>query len=150
MSELSKEHRRQYLLSGNATATVVSRVTGMRYTYRVRRPKPMEPVALGTRQLRRGEINLGVHFVSVLTGPENTSSYTFLGTIFLGGAYHHSRKSPVNPDAPSARAFLWLWAHLESDVVQVYHLGACGRCGRPLTTPESIERGLGPVCAGLQ
>lgn len=25
-------------------------------------------------------------------------------------------------------------------------LGACGHCGRTLTRPESIERGIGPVC----
>ncbi len=27
-------------------------------------------------------------------------------------------------------------------------LGHCGHCGRTLTNPESIERGIGPVCAG--
>ena len=27
-------------------------------------------------------------------------------------------------------------------------LGHCGVCGRTLTNPESIERGIGPVCAG--
>jgi hypothetical protein len=26
----------------------------------------------------------------------------------------------------------------------------CSRCARPLTTPESLERGLGPECAGLK
>lgn len=28
------------------------------------------------------------------------------------------------------------------------HEGACGKCGRPLTTPESIQSGIGPVCSG--
>lgn len=27
-------------------------------------------------------------------------------------------------------------------------LGHCGVCGRTLTNPDSIERGIGPVCAG--
>jgi hypothetical protein len=27
--------------------------------------------------------------------------------------------------------------------------GACARCNRPLTTPESIRRGIGPICADL-
>lgn len=27
-------------------------------------------------------------------------------------------------------------------------IGHCGHCGRTLTNPESIERGIGPVCAG--
>jgi hypothetical protein len=31
--------------------------------------------------------------------------------------------------------------------VDVLHSGRCGRCGRTLTTPDSIERGLGPECA---
>jgi hypothetical protein len=26
--------------------------------------------------------------------------------------------------------------------------GVCGECGRTLTNPESIERGIGPICAG--
>ena len=30
----------------------------------------------------------------------------------------------------------------------VFHDGKCGRCGRKLTVPESIQSGLGPVCAG--
>lgn len=29
-----------------------------------------------------------------------------------------------------------------------HEIGACGICGRTLTDPESIERGIGPVCAG--
>lgn len=28
----------------------------------------------------------------------------------------------------------------------VYHVGKCGRCGKKLTTPESILTGLGPTC----
>jgi UDP-N-acetylglucosamine 2-epimerase len=31
--------------------------------------------------------------------------------------------------------------------IEVFHMGACLRCGRALTTPESITRGLGPDCA---
>jgi len=27
-------------------------------------------------------------------------------------------------------------------------IGACGICSRTLTNPESLERGIGPVCAG--
>lgn len=28
------------------------------------------------------------------------------------------------------------------------HTGVCGKCGRTLTDPESIDAGIGPVCAG--
>jgi len=34
--------------------------------------------------------------------------------------------------------------------VHLYHLGRCGKCGRPLTDPASMERGIGPYCAGLK
>lgn len=30
---------------------------------------------------------------------------------------------------------------------EVWHEGRCGRCGRKLTVPESIETGIGPDCA---
>lgn len=33
--------------------------------------------------------------------------------------------------------------------LSVYHVGKCGRCGKKLTTPESILTGLGPTCASL-
>lgn len=33
--------------------------------------------------------------------------------------------------------------------MKLYHEGVCCRCGRQLTTPESIERGMGPVCKNL-
>jgi hypothetical protein len=28
----------------------------------------------------------------------------------------------------------------------VHHENHCGRCGRTLTVPESVERGIGPDC----
>jgi hypothetical protein len=31
----------------------------------------------------------------------------------------------------------------------VWHEGRCGRCGRKLTVPESIESGFGPECASI-
>ena len=31
--------------------------------------------------------------------------------------------------------------------LEVWHEGRCGRCGRKLTTPQSVETGFGPVCA---
>jgi hypothetical protein len=30
----------------------------------------------------------------------------------------------------------------------IMHAGTCGACGRALTAPESIERGIGPECWG--
>lgn len=124
--------RRPYILGGNATITVVSIKSGTRFTYRIRAKEVGEDRKL--------------HFVSVLRGPENTADYAYLGTIFPDGSYHHGKKSKVTADAPSAKAFAWLWTHLDSSDIEIWHAGRCSRCGRQLTTPESIREGLGPVC----
>jgi hypothetical protein len=47
-------------------------------------------------------------------------------------------------------AFAWFWDRLRNgnlpEQVEVHHEGRCGRCGRALTVPESIESGFGPEC----
>lgn len=45
------------------------------------------------------------------------------------------------------RGFAWLWRNAERLYVHVRHHNHCGRCARVLTVPESIDLGLGPVCA---
>jgi len=102
--------------------------------------------------VRAKEIEEGktLHFVSVLTGPDNTSSYSFLGTIFDDTNYRHGRKSRVSDQAQSAKAFDWFFrrviAEREFTPAVVHHEGRCGRCGRVLTVPESVESGFGPEC----
>ena len=133
-AELSEaEAIRRFVLAGNATFTIESRKTGARYTYRARTAdgKPT--------------------FVSLLTGASNETDYEFLGTIFPeGSAYRHGRRSRIGADAPGARAFAWFWERLASHAPTTcafYHSGRCGRCGRRLTVPQSIQTGLGPECA---
>jgi hypothetical protein len=85
----------------------------------------------------------------VMRGPDNETNYTFLGTIFNGTDYRHGRRSMIAPDAPSAVAFAWIWAHINDDLsqaVDIHHAGKCCRCGRKLTVPSSIESGIGPEC----
>jgi Family of unknown function (DUF6011) len=122
---------RIYTLLGNARLTLVSVKTGTRFTYRVRQPGPEKP-----------------HFIQLLSGSDNEADYAFLGTIFKGVEYRHGRRSRIGAEAPSARAFAWFWGlkTLPPDL-EVWHEGRCGRCGRALTVPESIARGIGPECA---
>lgn len=124
--------RKAFALAGNAIITLQGKTA--RYTYRIRLNK--KPGARAT------------HYVSVLRGSDNESDYKFIGGITSEGFYS-SDKSDMTADTPCVRAFGWWWSHLDSDAVEVYHAGKCGRCGRLLTTPESIRTGLGPVCAGL-
>ena len=131
------ENPAKFALAGNATFTIVSKNSGVRFTYRV----------------RACEDNESLHFVQVLTGPDNGSDFTYLGTI-RRGVYFHGKKSRISAQAPSATAFDWFWRRLSAsrlplDQVDVFHEGRCGRCGRPLTVPSSIESGFGPDCIGM-
>lgn len=126
---------RRFILAGNATFTIVSAKTGTRFTYKIR----AKNVAVGRT----------LYFVSVLTGSDNENDFTFLGTIFDGKDFRHSTKSHISQDAPSARAFAWCFGRILADTLtdaSVHHEGKCGRCGRKLTVPSSIEIGLGPEC----
>jgi len=130
----------KFMLAGNARLTLRSVKTGTRFTFRIR-----------AKDVRKDEAASPPWFVSLLNGRENESDYTFLGTIFEDRTYRHSRKSTVTPDAPSAKGFAWAWSFLVKSELppgcEVWHEGRCGRCGRALTVPESIELGLGPECA---
>jgi hypothetical protein len=131
---LEPQYRRAYILGGDAIFTLQNPKTGVRFTYRVKG--------------KEAEGDKGtLYFVQLLAGPNNREDYKFLGTIFPDGRYRHGSKSPIRPDAPSAKAFAWIWEHMENPNVEVWHEGKCSRCGRALTDPESIQRGLGPICA---
>lgn len=132
---------RKFILGGNARVTLVSQKTGTRFTFRVR-----------AKDVPKDSAAVPPWFVQLLTGRENNSDYTFLGTIFEDAAtYRHGRKSNVSPEAPSAKGFAWAWSFLAKGELppgcEVWHEGRCGRCGRALTVPESIAMGLGPECA---
>lgn len=50
------------------------------------------------------------------------------------------------------RVFEWALEHVRREMPMAAgftlgHAGRCGACGRELTDPESIARGLGPTCA---
>jgi hypothetical protein len=123
-----------FILGGNATFTVTSRKSGVRFTFKVRQPSPDMP-----------------HFVKLLNGADNENSFEFFGTIFGAETFRHSRKARITPDAPSAKAFDWLWRNINNPAqlaqVDIHHEGKCCCCGRKLTVPASIELGVGPECA---
>ena len=129
-----------YLYAGHAVITCLNTQTGNWFTYQVTEPKtqrdPENPV----------------FFVSVLGGPDNTRDFLFLGTIFSRRVFKPGRR--VQEQAPSVQAFQWVFDRLREgrvlDPVEIYHEGRCGRCGRALTVPESVESGFGPECRQLR
>lgn len=129
-----------FVTAGKATFTLESEKTGTHFTYRVDRIKNSDPAA---------------YYVSVLTGSNNETDYSYAGILrplTTSLEFKSTAKSKVARSALSVSAFVWFWDRVQSGNfpphVKMHHKGACGRCGRSLTTPESVERGIGPECAG--
>ena len=134
------EHAREFVTAGKAYLTLVSGKTGARFTYRV------------SKMEREGQ--QAIYHVSGLTGPDNDAHYEYLGTVFNERDFKRGRRSRIGFDAPIHRAFAYFWkalyqARAMPAELEVWHDGRCGRCGRHLTVPESVERGLGPDCAAM-
>ena len=130
----------EFCLAGRAILTLRSARTNARYTFRVSKAE-----------------DKNLWFVSVLTGPDNTGDYTYVGIVeerFGGYSFRLTAKSKMTLESAPVRAFEFftkrvLNANEIPAELEVYHEGRCGRCARALTVPESIVRGLGPECAGL-
>lgn len=136
MTELTASDAIAYAFAGKATVTISSRKSGRHYTYKLSKAKDGE-----------------LFFVSALTGADNESDFTYIGLAFrdrIENGLKLTAKSRFTPDAPCVKAIDWALKQLakggHEDLV-VFHSNACGRCGRKLTTPQSIVTGLGPECA---
>jgi len=119
---------RDFVTAGNATFTVLSKKTGVWITYRIRKSTKgqIEPVSVVTT---RGAGD-GWDFVGRIRGD-----------VFTPGSMHR--------EDVRLRGFQWFHRLMTTKVLEqaeVWHMGTCGKCGRPLTVPESIATGLGPVC----
>ncbi len=125
-----------FLLSGKAVFTVAN-PSEERYTFKVYKAE-----------------KLNLFFVSMLTGSNNNTDYTYIGR--FSTEYKQlviTSKSKIIHNSKPFKVFNWAIKHIVTqkpvpDGYFIEHNGHCGRCGRVLTTPESIKSGLGPVCRG--
>lgn len=117
-----------FVKGGNSTFTLKSKNTGKHFTFRAKK-KEAGPV-----------------FVSVLTG----TGFEFLGVIDESG-YRTGFKSKFKADSCQATAFSWFWRNAASlpPTCEFHHEGRCCRCGRRLTDPESLAKGIGRECESL-
>lgn len=138
----TKDDIERFVFAGKAIFTIRNMDTGNRFTFRMMKVKDAD-----------------VYFISVLTGSDNYSSYSYFGTIFDKKRFvYNVKKSKLDKDNPkhvmAAKTFQWFFDTLISTTkefpkqVQIWHEGVCGKCGKKLTVPDSIIIGLGPVCAG--
>ena len=95
--------------------------------------------------------------VMAMTGPDNTSTYRNIGYI-IGTPEKHDVTFRGNAKLPEnhglIQAFVWVLERAnrgnfdtKHGRAHVYHEGRCGKCGKLLTVPASVQRGLGPQCA---
>lgn len=95
------------------------------------------------------------YFAALLTGPDNDSDYSYIGilrssngTLQLTKASKYGEQSP--PVKILERVAIALIEGRGEQITNagwsIHHEGKCGRCARTLTTPESVERGIGPEC----
>lgn len=131
-AQLATSESMKFILAGNATFTLKSLKSNKHLTYKV-------------KKANSGEI----WFVSLLTGPNNESDYAYLG-IIQNSKFRLTSKSMVKPTSDPVKAISWtlnkIAAGENTPNLEIWHEGRCCRCGRLLTTPESINIGIGPEC----
>jgi hypothetical protein len=133
---------KKFIVGGKAIMTLESKRTSNWFTYKIKRAKKDDLTS--------------PFFVSVLTGMDNESAYTYMGTIFSNNnnlKFTLTKNSKIKETALSYKAFTFFFKLLLEnklhEEIAIYHRGICGRCGRALTVPSSLITGLGPECSGL-
>ena len=132
----------EFILGGKSFVTFLNTKTDNRFTFKVVKHKKED-----------------LFFVNVLTSPD---IYTFIGTVNSTGSFRHSRKSKITGEAQSVKVFSYVFSKLQiivkpstetedaitalPEFIEVYHSVRCVKCGKRLTTPNSINLGYGPDC----
>lgn len=125
----------KFFFGGKAVFTVESDATGLWKTFKLRKPK------FETHEFA----------LFSLVGPDNENSYAYVGMVNpANGSLRFTKASKRNDNSPDVIVFKWLMKGVFGDMTlgggKVHHEGKCGCCGRTLTVPESIKRGIGPEC----
>lgn len=145
---------RDFFLGGKATFTVQNNDTGEHRTFKIRKsdPTPQYPTP--------------AWFVKIMHGTDNENHYRYVGKLYPEDGYSYrgaqrvlvpaghvemTRASKFAEDSLTVKAARWVMARVINqtqipDCIEIRHAGKCGRCGRTLTTPESLDRGIGPEC----
>lgn len=111
-----------------------------------------------TIRIKAGTGNFDGKFIaSYLSGSDNESDYTGFAFIGTDGSVNVWRKfktpeGKISPAmAPKVLAVSVVLFGGADNARELYAMrsGKCSRCGRKLTVPASLHRGMGPDCAGM-
>lgn len=158
-NELSQDKLLEFMTSSNAIFSIKSLKTNRKFTFRL--------------SAKKNQINDNPDFlfVSVLTGSDNTSNYTYIGYLKPVTAqyvylthpqirtetkwqFFYGDKSKIGKDSLCVTTFEWIMNKLtyerKMDDVLIWHEGVCCRCGRKLTAEKSSDNGIGDYCAKMK
>lgn len=144
-----------FILAGKSKFILVSGISGVRLSISLKsvpaynrtsstQPEPKEPSQFRSTTKANNE---RAYFITTCRG--------FIGTLlFDTGTQHFKIVEPKNRDVLTddiyKHSLLYVLNALLDErfdiPVQIFHTGYCGKCGRKLTTPQSIQTGLGPTC----
>jgi hypothetical protein len=150
--KLDKTNALAFMLGGKATFTLKSLKTGDHFTYKIFNSTKWE----GMKKVSDPDFK----FVHLMTGKDNTRSYTYAGFIKRQGRgwvfvvdkgnTAKGRKALVTENTPGIVAFKFVWENfnmgVELPLLEFWSAGTCAGCGRMLTNEKSIELSMGPVC----
>ena len=133
--DLTAEETLHSILTHNGEITIHNPKTGQHRTFRIRTQKADAKFAPGQRIL------------SMLVGSDNEHSYQGFAFVSDSGVHIWSKKrTPFYTTVADMLTDPEKWT--EKHAVEYLFDTTCRVCNRKLTTPESIESGIGPVCAG--
>ena len=127
----------EYITAGDAIFTLMSTLIDRRTTYRITQDK---------NQPKR-------YFCKYLYGPENTRDYRYIGMFYSDTLHLRTTRASDMTNRNLTFAMMSYFLDVVAgrrewpDTMQFYKSNRCARCARLLTTPESIEKGIGPECA---
>lgn len=124
--------------------TVLNTVTGNHRTFKI------------STVHKEGHALEGKRIVALLAGPNNTLDYEGFAFVAENGSVRVWSKK--RGDIKDGRYVETEWEKFADLLTRPHYWSergveymaslACRRCGRPLTHPESIASGIGPICEG--
>lgn len=133
---IPKEHIKDFIFAGNSAFTLTSKKTNVHYTYRI----------------KQANNNNTTYFINF----NDNNKDTYAGYVRkLNNTYKFFKGNAGALDELDEPiiALMWTIRHADdndiNNKIMIQHIGKCCKCGRPLTDPESIKLGVGPICAKL-
>ena len=129
MNEI-RDNKIQFMFGGNCVFTI--RVpNGDHYSYKIYRKKTQDGAKIYQLYIKKGGKGTYCGFVKVC-GNKMT--------------FRHNSKYNISRNEPSVVTLLDTIHNRNNTQNEILHVGRCAHCGRPLTDPDSMERGFGPKC----